>query len=138
MNMIEIHWHPTRKELRVFSLLLIVFCGVVAIAIHFRTAATSVAYLVAGIGFLLGTIGAIWPSAARPVYRIWMVATFPIGWTVTHLILAMVYYLVFTPLGLLLRMTGHDPLKRVLKRSQETYWEPRPDDRRPTDYLRPF
>ena len=40
----------------------------------------------------------------------WMYAAFPIGWTISHLLLLAVYYFVLTPVGLALRLTGRDPV----------------------------
>ena len=136
--MIEIQWHPTRKDLRVFSLLLIVFCGVVAMLMYFRSGSFRWPAIIATVGLVAGVIGCLRPAAIRPVYLSWMVATFPIGWTVSHLILAAVYFFVFTPIGWLLRLTGHDPMKCRRDRSRDTYWEPRTSERKPADYFRQF
>jgi hypothetical protein len=54
-----------------------------------------------------------------------MYAAFPIGWVVSHVMLALIYYGVMTPIGLVMRLLGRDPLKRKLDRSADTYWEPR-------------
>ena len=51
-----------------------------------------------------------------------MVAAFPIGWTVSHLLLGSIFYLVITPIGLLLRALGHDPMERKFDREAKTYW----------------
>ena len=61
---------------------------------------------------------------ARPLYLLLVGATFPIGWTMSHILLGVIYYLVLTPIGLLLQLCGHDPMKRRLEPDAQSYWEP--------------
>jgi hypothetical protein len=136
--MLDIQWHPTRKELRAFSALLIIFCAVVAGMILYRTGNSTLPAIIAAAGLAIGAIGYIWPAFARPVYVAWMIVAFPIGWLVSHLLLASIFFLVFTPIGWLLRATGHDAMKRKKNDSQSSYWETRPTPRKPADYFRQF
>jgi Saxitoxin biosynthesis operon protein SxtJ len=39
-----------------------------------------------------------------------MVLVFPIGWTISHAILGVVFYLIFSPAALLFRIIGRDAL----------------------------
>jgi hypothetical protein len=71
-----------------------------------------------------GLVGYLHPSVIRPVYIVWMALAMPIGWVVSHLLLLMVYYLIFTPVGLLMRLVGYDPLTRSFDRTANSYWMP--------------
>ena len=63
-----------------------------------------------------------------PIYHAWMILVSPIGWIISHLLLAVVYYLIITPIGLLMRLCGRDSLHRKFEADVETYWiEHRPD-----------
>ena len=42
-----------------------------------------------------------------------MVLAFPIGWTVSQVILLLMFYGLFTPIGLVFRLIGRDPLQRA-------------------------
>ena len=42
-----------------------------------------------------------------------MVLAFPIGWTVSQVMLAMMFFGLFTPIGLVFRLIGRDPLHRA-------------------------
>ena len=91
----------------------------------------------------IGTAGAvlIWivPVAGRQLYVGWMLAAVPIGWTISHAILAIVYYVVVTPIGLLMRLVGRDPMQRRLDRSGSgTYWIERPPQGESSRYFRQF
>jgi hypothetical protein len=52
---------------------------------------------------------------------------FPIGWTVSHLLLAAIYYLAIAPIGVIMRVCGYDPMQRRFDRNAETYWKRRQD-----------
>lgn len=62
----------------------------------------------------------------------------PIGWVVSHLALAIIYYLIITPVALVFRLMGRDALHRKIDRQADTYWEAYNPDRGPARYLRQF
>ena len=58
----------------------------------------------------------------QPVYKIWMGLAFCLGWVNTRIILTLVYYLVVTPIGLMMRLLRKDLLNLRLEKSARTYW----------------
>ncbi len=64
----------------------------------------------------------------RPVYRAWMRFAFVLGWINTRILLGLFFYLVLTPIGWLLRLTGKDLLDRRIDRSAPSYWTRRPPE----------
>ena len=60
-----------------------------------------------------------------------MYAAYPIGWVVGHVMIGVVFFTVVTPIGLLMRALGRDPLQRKFDASRTSYWEKRPAARRP-------
>jgi hypothetical protein len=60
------------------------------------------------------------PGSLGPVYRGWMRLALAISKVTTPLIMGIIYLLVITPTGLLLRLFGHRPLTR--DRSATSYW----------------
>ena len=141
MPMIEVNRNPSRKELWVFVLLLPVFLAVLGGLFYYHelTRTAVVLWCVAVPAGLLGAAGVRWcPGAVRCVYVWWIYAVFPIGWTVSHLAMALIYYLAITPIGLLLRLFGHDPMQRKLDRSVSTYWQRHDPSDKPGHYFRQF
>jgi hypothetical protein len=61
------------------------------------------------------------PSSLTWGYRIWMALGEALGWVNTRIILGMVFYGLFTPIGLLRRYKGHDPMQRQWDAQAETY-----------------
>ena len=60
--------------------------------------------------------------AVRHIFVTWSVIAFPIGWVVSRLALGLLFYGVFTPIGLLFRLIGRDALMRRRPTGQDTYW----------------
>ncbi|MFG0285121.1 MAG: SxtJ family membrane protein [Phycisphaerales bacterium JB039] len=90
------------------------------------------------LGVAGGLIVLLSPRSGRNLYRWWMGAVGPIGWTIAHILLGTVYYLVITPIGLAMRTAGYDPMARSGRSDSPSYWaarRPRPEARR---YFRQF
>lgn len=90
-----------------------------------------------GVSLAAGVPGLFRPQVLKPVFVIWMILVFPIGWAVSHIILAVVFFGVFTPLGFVIRALGHDSL--FLKRPKaESYWQTKTQQQDVRRYLRQF
>jgi hypothetical protein len=100
------------------------------------------AWNVASVAWGVGAAGAlaIWASRAfgRRLYFGWMYAAMPVGWTISHLVLGLVYYFVLTPVGLAMRLAGNDPMKRKPDPKAESYWIERKPNPDPTRAFRQF
>jgi hypothetical protein len=90
------------------------------------------------VGIVLTLASCIWLKLGRLLYSGWMLAAFPIGWTISHLILGITYYLVLTPIGLLMRLVGRDPMQRSFDRSAQTYWVKHETPTDPSRYFQQF
>jgi ABC-type uncharacterized transport system permease subunit len=136
--MIDIPRNPRRKDLVVFGVLLLPFVAFVGWML-FRAFESRVPAVIAwSAGGALWLAFVLWPAARRRIYVGWILAVFPIGWTVSHVIVFVVYYFVVTPVGLVLRACGMDPMRRAFPTEEPTYWaerEPAPDQER---YFRQF
>ena len=104
------------------------------------------------VGGMLGLIG-LWPSIVRgeqlrswmvglaialivpafvaprmlaPAHRAWMVLGDALGWINTRLVLGVIFFGVVTPTGIVLRLVGRDPMRRVADPRASTYRVSRP------------
>ena len=90
----------------------------------------------AGLFFLLGA-GA--PPIIRPLHCVWMRLAFILEWVVTRLIMLIIFYLVLTPIGWAMRLSGKDPLQRKIEKGKTSYWKDSPKKIfDPADYERQF
>jgi hypothetical protein len=79
------------------------------------------------------------PGLLRPLYRVSLTVGRALGWFNSQLLLGVVYYFVVTPIALVIRLLGHDPLHRRLEVTRSSYWkaaEHQPDSDR--YWERPF
>lgn len=139
MAVIEINWQPTRTDLRVFGAGLTVFCLVLGGWLFGADGKFGVAESVmVAVGGLTGATTWLVPSGLYPIYCVFMVVTYPIGWVMSHIILAIVFYGVFTPIGWILRALGRDPMQRGWDADAETYWISHKAKESTEDYFRQF
>lgn len=138
MSIVEINWNPSRKELRVFAVLQLVFFSVVAAIVFRRTGSLAVAGALWAVSLAAAAVGCWHPPWIRPFYVGWMAAVMPIGVVVSYAVLAIVWYLVITPVGLIMRLCGRDPMQRRWEPQAKTYWIPRPGAPPIDRYFRPY
>ena len=108
--------------------------GAIRSYFHFGTGAI----VLFGIGGVLSVFGIVFPAALRPVEKAWMALAEALAFINTRIILTVLFYLVFTPIGLVARMFK-DPLNRKLHDGSTSYWirrQPKPAD--PALYQRQF
>ena len=70
---------------------------------------------------VLGIPALTLPRLLAPVYRCWMCIGHGLGWVNTRIILGILYYLLFTPAGLLMRRFASDPMCRKSNPDSDTY-----------------
>lgn len=81
----------------------------------------------------------ILPMILKPFYFFWMRLAFILSWINTRLILTVIFYLIFSPAGLLIRLFGKDLLKRGIDRKTDSYWLKKEDGSfKRLDYERQF
>jgi hypothetical protein len=73
------------------------------------------------LGGLFILWGLLHPASLAPVYRGWMKFGHAIGWFNTRLILGLVFFAVFFPVALVLKLLRKDPMARKLDAGAESY-----------------
>ena len=95
-------------------------------------------YLLAS-GMIFLSLGLFFRTPLKPLYVGWMSFAHLLGWINTRLLLGLFYYLVLTPIGLILRLTGKDLLQERLDTTAKSYWtKPEKHPPGPEQYRRLF
>jgi hypothetical protein len=81
--------------------------------------------LVIAVVFL--AVAILVPAALAPLNRLWMQLGRLLGRVTTPIVTGLLFFLVFTPAGLLARLLGKDPLRLRFDATASSYWQ----DRRP-------
>jgi hypothetical protein len=121
MALFQPNRNPTTRDLRWFAgLWFPAFCGGLGLWL-LRQQHPDEAAAWWTVTAILALAGLVSPRVIRPVYRFLIRVTFPAGWVVSHLVVAAAYFLVITPIGLLMRL-WHDPMRRAFEPSAPSYW----------------
>ena len=118
----------TKKTLRQFGLMV----GVIFLLIGlwpFVWRQEAVRIWVAVPGALLAAAGLVMPGVLKYVYQGWMWVGHVMGWVNTRIILGILFYGLVTPMGLVMKLTGRDPMRRAFEPDAQTYrvvCQPRP------------
>jgi hypothetical protein len=138
MSLIRIEHNPSRRQLLVFSLCWLLFWGIVGLTILHRSGSWPTAATVWAMGAAIAVVGWIFPPLLRIVYLGMAYLAFPIGFVLSYLLLGVIYYAVVTPIGLLMRLAGQDPLQRRFDADAQSYWVSRKPQADVTRYFRQF
>jgi saxitoxin biosynthesis operon SxtJ-like protein len=128
---------PSSKVLRQFAVLCLVVFGGMAGAGLWRGQGITTGVAIALAGIAVGLVGVVQPAAIRWIYSGWMIAVFPIGWTISRLMLAALFYLIFTPVALVFRVFRRDAL-HLRRQDARSLWMPKAGVSSPDQYFRQF
>lgn len=141
----EVNWKPDRAQRRQFAKSWMVGFPCLAVVIwligwiargrwdaHWATA-----LWVAGVGATAGLLLYLLPPIARPFYILWYGLACCVGIVVSNLMLAGMFYLVITPIGLLRRL-GHPDFRKSVDRQCPTYWHDAGPPPPPQRYFKQF
>lgn len=79
------------------------------------------------------------PLLLKPIYIFWMRFAFVLGWINTRLISSIIFYLIFTAIGMVIKLFGFDLLDRNIDKNKKSYWHKKETKIfNPLDYERQF
>ncbi len=138
MALIALNKNPSRRELFIFGALFALFFGLIGGLIWWRFQAPTVAYVLWSVAAFITILFYAVRPIRKPSYLAWIHFGFPIGWVISHVAMALIYYLVFTPIGLIMRLFGRDPMERRFDGSAASYWVEHDPAGEPGRYFRQF
>ena len=131
----ELPLNPTRRVLRQFAGgWLVCF---LALAFRYGLLKHSHPGEILALVSLAGVLGLIAPRVLHWPFVVLTIAAFPIGWAVTQVVLALMFYCVLSPLALVFRWRGRDTLQ-LRQPDTATHWVTREEQPSPEKYLKQF
>jgi hypothetical protein len=119
----EINWNPADKDLRNFGRIAIIASVLVAVLLYITNSLElKWCVIIIGIGLICFLSSILSITLIRWIYLGLTLITFPIGIAVSFVLLAMFYYLLLTPIGLLFRLMKRDSLQRKFDPDAKSYW----------------
>lgn len=111
-----------RKEKRNIRLVFLIF-SVFFSLFSWKNYPSNLSFPFIGLVVLLVLTLTFRPLLLRPAYRVWLKVAHFIGRVNTQILLTLLYYLIFTPYGVVMRIFGRDSMQRNWQPTG-SYWEP--------------
>lgn len=138
----EVNWTPDTAARRAFGKSLIIGFPIIATVLFIAKWALTGMVMwpvwMGGIGASLGVICWLIPAIALPFYLLWYAVGCSIGLVVTNVIISAIYFLVFAPVGFILRALGKDPMERKFQPELKSYWKDADKAENPERYFRQY
>ena len=108
------------SQIRSFGLIVGAVFSVIGVwPLFFRGEGVHLLALVVSVFLVIPAV--VYPRVLRPLYQGWMYIGAGLGWFNTRVILAIGYFLVFTPIGWVMFLMGKDPLQRTFEPKRGSY-----------------
>ena len=140
----EVSWNPDLRERRKFALSLVIGFPCIALVLLLlgwlrgKGWNLPLAAEVGGGGLAVGLLLLALPQIARPIYVGWYFVACCIGTVVGNLALGIVFFVLVTGLGLLMRALGRRPVRKTFDKRAATYWQDAEQVDDPNRYYRQF
>ena len=108
------------KKLRSFGITMGVVFVVISVVLFFKHKAI-MPYLAVSAALFLTAF--VIPNLLKPLYIFWMKLAFVLSWINTRLILFLMFYLIFTPIGFIIKILRIDLLETKINKEEKTYWK---------------
>jgi hypothetical protein len=126
-----------KNNLRKFGIIMAAAFLLITIFILVRHKHSILPTVIISLAFLV--LANIAPILLKPIYIFWMRLAFILSWINTHIVLLIIFYLIFTPIGLGMKLFGIDSLDRKIEKDKKSYWKKKISNKfNPTDYERQF
>lgn len=110
---------PSDKDLNILALLFLVVPAIIGGLSLWKGSPKGWYWIGAGLGLALLRLI---PPLFRAIYRGWVCLSITVGYFVSRIILTIIFFLVMTPLGLIMSLFGKDPMERKLDPDAPWYW----------------
>ena len=144
---VEIDFHPEEDTLRRFGFIALGGFGLLAAAAYTETflfsfglgaARIPVAAGLLGLGVLATLLSLVAPRANRFIFVGLSLVAFPIGFVISHVLLAVLFFLVITPVALVFRLQRRNELRLGTDPGTVSYWSDSHPPRSSDSYFRQF
>jgi predicted membrane protein len=73
------------------------------------------------VALVLGVLATVFPKALNPVYKVWMRFGLVLGFINTRIIMFILFYVFFLPIGVIMKLLRVDPMARTFKSDTKSY-----------------
>lgn len=113
-----------RKELRKFGLVIGAILTVLSGIMLWRGKGPFAFFLICGISLI--SLGLARPTLLKPLQKVWMAFSVVLGFFTSRAVITILFYVIVTPIGLLMKLFGRDILDERISKDRPSYWQERP------------
>ncbi|HPG39194.1 MAG TPA: SxtJ family membrane protein [bacterium] len=114
------------KSLRKFILVIAAALIILGIAVFFFGSHPIRTYWLGGIAAVLLVTGLPLPRLYKHPHTLWIGFSLVLGYFMSRLLLSLLFILVITPIALVMRLAGKDPLNKKIDKTISSYWIKKP------------
>jgi small basic protein len=109
-----------KSDLRKFGITIGIVLCLLSGLLWWKGRDTYLIFSVIAAAFLL--TGIVVPAILKPLQKVWMTIAVVMGWFMTRVILSVLFYVVFTSIGIMSRLLGKKFLDIDFREKKESYW----------------
>ncbi len=133
----HVKWQPDARELRRFAIAMLVGFFVLGALSAWRAKGIGTGTIVLWSSGVTLAIAAFVPMLGRIAYLAVYLPTSIIGYVVCNVMLTLMFFLVITPLGIVMKLMGKDVLQQR-RQNRTTQWTPVKETKDEASYYRQF
>lgn len=127
----------TDKDIRKFALTLSVILAILGGYLLYKERMTFQICWIAGLALIIAAISM--PKVLKPLYKAWMILANILALIMTRIILGLLYFIIFMPIGIILKLFGKRLINLKWKLTKPSYWNYPASEHKDTDqYLKQF
>ena len=115
-----------KSDLRNFGIIVGIILLIISGFLFWKEKESFQIFFVIGITLFITSIAI--PLVLKPVYWTWMIFGIILGWFMTRLILSLLFYIIFTSIGLTARLFGKQFVELRWDKSNDSYWNLRTNE----------
>lgn len=114
-----------RREFQKFAFVVSSALLIWAILLFWLGKSSGPTFVLSSITVVLLLAALLRPSVLKPIYKAWMFFALLLGALVSRMILTVFFYIILTPIGIMMRVCGKDPLSLKRPEKRTSYWQER-------------
>jgi len=105
---------------RAFGFMFAIVFALITGIVWFVSGVVNVGLIITSAAFTV--IALVWPIFLLPLNRLWWKLVRVLGFVTNHLVLGVFLYVVITPIGLVMRISGRNPMVSKFEPKADTYF----------------
>ena len=111
---------PSNKKIGIFFFIILTILSVVLFIYDY----TLISVITLTTGLISLTLSYLKPNLLLPVNKAWMTLGYLLGYIVSPIVIGSIFFVIFTPISIFLKIIGRDELK-LLNKNSDSYWRKR-------------